>query len=107
MATQARRSLMPFAAHWPRFLRSAFARSRMARATGAGRGRRSGVGAMSFWQFARPRRTSATIAPSATDGFPWSSRNLLIAERYGCRLSAATVPRSPRYVSRDIDVREV
>ncbi len=61
-------------------LRSASAFSRMASATSAGSGRRSGVGTRSRWQFARPFLTPVIIGPSATGGFLWSRRNLFMAE---------------------------
>jgi len=93
-ATHARMSVLLLAvgqSHWTTFS-SASAFSRMASATGASRGSHSGVGARSRWQFARPLRTPSISGPRAAGGLSWSSRNLLMAERYGCRLSAATVP---------------
>jgi len=49
---------------------SASAFFRMARATGAGRGKRSSVGTISRWQFARPLRTPSISGPRATGGLP-------------------------------------
>ncbi len=69
--------------------------SKMARATGAGSGNRLGRGTVLFWQFMRPLRTLATKGPRATGGRAWSYRNLLITERYGVKLVADAVPRSP------------
>ena len=73
-------------------LSSASAYSRMGNTTGAGRGSLYGVRARSRWQFAGLFRTLSISGPRTTGGLPWSTRNLLMAEKYGCRLSAATVP---------------
>ena len=90
----ARKSVLLFAAgqtHWTTSS-SASAFFRMASATGVDRGSIFGVGARSRWQFARPFQTPSIREPRATGGLPWSIRNLLMAERYGCRMFAATVP---------------